>query len=209
MLAFVVYSAYLARFLMIWLPWCGEAILARDKKNEHRTEQFTKWIYAHRLLPAWKALTFPARDAYFHLAVRCMAETADKNGKVRNNNGEVFRSLRELSEDMGCTTKTAGAALADLQAKGWIVCTDPWVRGMDGKGRAAKFRLTMMSSKERPPTVEPKHWEPGHDYPVTVYRSYMPKPRKQRAANLSKKQNPPPHSGTVVYPNGAHLRVAT
>ncbi|WP_417240594.1 helix-turn-helix domain-containing protein [Celeribacter halophilus] len=182
--------------------------MGRDKRNEARQPQFAKWIKAHRMLPAWKALTFPARDAYFHLAVRCMAETAVKNGKVRNNNGEVFRSLRDLAEDMGCTVKTAGAALADLQAKGWIVCTNPWVRGVDGKGKAAHFRLTMMPTEKRPPTAEPKHWEPAHDYPVTVYRGYLPKPRNQRTANLSRKQNPPPDSGTVVYPNGAQLRVA-
>jgi hypothetical protein len=49
--------------------------MGRDRKNEKRQQQFTKWIHAHRLLPAWQALTFPARDAYFHLQVRCFADT--------------------------------------------------------------------------------------------------------------------------------------
>lgn len=180
--------------------------MGRDKRNEARTEQFAKWVLAHRLLPAWKALTFPARDAYFHLAVRCMAETAEKGGKVQNNNGQVYRSLRDLAADMGCSIKTAGAALADLQSKGWIVCTDLWTRGMEGKGRTAKFRLTMMPMPNLPATREAVAWEPGQDFPVLVYRSYAPKPRCEKAANLGEKQNPPPHSGTVLYPNRAQLK---
>ncbi|MDE3240720.1 MAG: hypothetical protein KGN33_17310 [Paracoccaceae bacterium] len=180
--------------------------MGRDRKNEQSTERYAKWIYDHRLLPAWKALTFPARDAYFHLAVRCFAETAAKNGKARNNNGEIFRSLRDLSKDLGCTVKTAGAALADLQAKGWIVCTDEWVRGIDGMGKTAKFRLTMMPTEKREATREPTLWKIGHDYPVTVYQGYRPVPRKMRAGNLAQKQNPPPRSGTVVCPNGPQLR---
>jgi hypothetical protein len=133
--------------------------MGRHKRNEQRTEQFTKWVLNHRLLPAWKALSFPARDAYFHLAVRCLAETAEKKGSVPNNNGAIFRSLRDLASDMGCSVKTAAAALADLQAKGWIVCTDPWVRGVEGKGKTAKFRLTMMPTAKQAATQEPKHWQ--------------------------------------------------
>jgi hypothetical protein len=182
--------------------------MGRDKRNEAKTDQYAKWVLPHRLLPSWKALTFPARDAYFHLAVRCLAETAEKSGKVTNNNGQIYRSLRDLSADMGCSIKTTGAALADLQAKGWIVCTDLWTRGMEGKGKTAKFRLTMMPMSNLPATREAVAWEPGQDYPVLVYRNYLPKPRRKKAANLSGKQNPPPHSGTVVYPNRAQLKVA-
>lgn len=181
--------------------------MGRDKKNETKTEQFARWIYPHRLLPAWQNLCFPARDAYFHLEVRCFAETAERTGRARNNNGEVFRSLRDLAKDMGCTVKTAGAALADLQAKGWIVCTSGWERGLDGKGKTATFRLTMMPMPGRAATKEPDRWKLGHDYPVVVYASYLPKPRRQRVANLRKKQKPPPVSGTVVRPKEPQLRV--
>lgn len=175
--------------------------MGRDKRNEKREPQFTRWFKWERDLPAWKALSYPARDAYFHLRVRCFAEAKS----ARNNNGEVYRSLRDLADDMGGSVKTAGAALADLQAKGWIVCTSGWERGTDGSGKTATFRLTMLATDKRAPTKEPELWEPGHDYPVTVYRSYLPKPRASRKANL-KKQNPPPHSGTPPCPIRAQLR---
>lgn len=175
--------------------------MGRDRRNESSQQQWTKWIKAHHSLPAWKALSFPAREAYFHLRVLCFAESKS----ARNNNGEIYRSLRRLAADMGCSAKTAGAALADLQAKGWISCTQKWERGTEGAGKAAHFRLTMLPTAKRPPTKEPELWEPGHDYPVPVYRAYLPK-ATSRIANL-KKQKPPHRSDTPSRPNGAHLKV--
>ncbi|MGK7652420.1 hypothetical protein ACSQ76_08395 [Roseovarius sp. B08] len=177
--------------------------MGRDKRNERSELQWTKWIKAHRLLPAWRALSFPAREAYFHLQVRCYADS--KNAV--NNNGEIYRSLRKLADDMGCAQKTAGTALADLQAKGWIVCTQAWERGTSGSGKAAHFRLTMLPTAKRPATKEPELWKQGHDYPVTVYRAYLPK-TYNRAGNL-KKQNPPHHSGAPLHPTRAQLKVVS
>lgn len=185
--------------------------MGRDRRNEKRVDRFTPWVLAHRQLPAWKALSFPARDAYFHLQIRCMAESAQlsKYKKLANNNGEIFRSPRDLARDMGASFKTAAAALADLQAKGWIVCTNPWERGLDGCGKTATFRLTMLpmgqGSTFQAATGEPKYWTEGNDFPVPVYATYLPKPRKGRAKNI----NHPPiraHSGGEVRPNRAQLR---
>ena len=173
--------------------------MGRDKRNEKRVDQFTKWVLAHRLMPAWKALNFPAREAYFHLQVRCMAETAERKGNVENNNGEVFRSPRSLASDMGCNVKTAMAALADLQAKGWIVCTREWERGYDGKGRTALFRLTMLPTAKNAATREPDKWSEGNDYPVLVYAPY--------ARQVRKKSEPTPANWcTSAPPNGALTR---
>ncbi|MGC1495332.1 MAG: helix-turn-helix domain-containing protein [Sulfitobacter sp.] len=162
--------------------------MGRDKKNEQRQEQWTKWIKAHRDLPAWKALSFPARETYFHLQVRCFAETAQKKLKVRNNNGSVFRSPRDLARDMGCSPKTAMAALADLQAKGWIVATEIGHAGVEGKGKTSQFRLTMMDMGSGPSrkvaTKDPERWLEGHDCEVLIHKSYLPKPRKGRAKNF-------------------------
>ncbi len=170
--------------------------MGRSKNNEKHVEQFTKWVLAHRLMPAWQALGFPAREAYFHLQVRCFADTAVRKGNVANNNGQIFRSPRSLAKDMGCNVKTAMTALADLQAKGWIVCTKEWERGYDGKGRTALFRLTMMPTTKKPATCEPAAWEQGKDYAIKVYASYAPKERQ--------KQNPPPKTGALVSQSTVH-----
>lgn len=115
-----------------------------------------------------------------------------KRREIKNNNGAVYASPRELAEETGGNVKTMMKALADLQAKGWIVCTKLWERGYDGRGRTALFRLTMLPMGEAapfsPPTREPEKWSEGNDYPVKVYPSHTPR----------KKQNPPPPAGALV-----------
>lgn len=176
--------------------------MGRDKRNERSEQQFTKWVKAHRALPAWKALGFPAREVYFHLQIRCFAETSLKNSRVANNNGDVFRSPRALAEDIGCNPKTVMSALADLQAKGWIVCTQLGSLGIDGKGETAKFRLTMFPTANGrsivPATREPTSW--SEDYPILAYAPYKPKGRKGQKGNL-KKQNPAPECGAGLSQN--------
>ncbi|SHK55092.1 hypothetical protein SAMN05444000_13813 [Shimia gijangensis] len=175
--------------------------MGRNKRNEARQEQFTKWVRAHRALPAWKALGFPARDAYFNLQIRCFAETAQKNPKVENNNGKIFRSPRKLAEDMGCNVKTAMSALADLQAKGWIVSTYLGCLGTDGRGETAHFRLTMLPTGAgrtfKSATKEAEKWK--EDYPILVYGNHK-RGRKSGDASRFKKQNPAPLCGAGLHP---------
>lgn len=165
--------------------------MGRDKQNENRDGQWTKWIKSHSELEAWKALSFAARDAYLNLRVRCFAETAQKRPKVANNNGRVFRSPRDLAKDMGCSPKTAMAALADLQAKGWVIATEVGHLGVGGKGKTCQFRLTMLpmgsGQNYKAPTCEPKRWSTGNDFDILCYSGYLPKPRNGRAANFKTK----------------------
>ena len=176
--------------------------MGRDRRNEKRTEQFTRWIRNEKELPAWKALTFPAREAYNHLRIRCMAETAQKNKNVRNNNGEIFRSPRDLANDMGCTPKTAMAALADLQAKGWIVCTKLGSKGLSGNAKTSTYRLSMLPMADALATKEPLRWVEGSDYPVIAHASSKPKPKSGRINNLEKSKTLRPIRSHACDPFG-------
>lgn len=141
--------------------------MGRDKKNEARTGQFTKWIRSEVGLDAWKALSPSAQAAYPHVRVRCFAEAKDLR---KNNNGRVILSTRTLAKEMGCVPKTAASALADLQAKGWIVCTNRAYLGLEGKGVSPEWRLTMLETEDRgkrvAPTYDPKRWQKGQDFEV-------------------------------------------
>ena len=148
--------------------------MGRDPKNEKGEASFTFWHVKERELPAWKALGWPARTIYFHLRRRCFTETARKKASVKNNNGEVFASPRTLADETGGNVKTMMAALADLQAKGWIVCTKQWERGYDGRGRTALFRFTMLETDKAMATRDPERWTPDNDFPVEVYASHKP-----------------------------------
>ena len=147
--------------------------MGRDKRNENRSDQFTKWIRSETRLPAWRALSSSAKAAYMHFKVRCRTE--GKNLKF-NNNGRVALSARVLASEMGCTPRTAMSAMADLQAKGWVICTKLHQLGTEGKGRAPEWRLTMLPCEEKgkgtvQPTTEPKQWAKGKDYAVIEYKS--------------------------------------
>lgn len=170
--------------------------MGRDKRNEQRTEQFAKWVKHEAEREAWKALSFPARDAYMHLKVRCFAEGSKKWKKrlFSNNNGKVGMSPRNLAELMGCSEKTAARSLADLQAKGWIICTNLGYLGLEGKGVQSSWRLTMLNTSDCCiPSSEPREWSEGNNYDVIIYSGSVPKPRKGRAKNFTKNENPPPN----------------
>ena len=165
--------------------------MGRDKKNEKGNEQFTRWIASEKKLPSWKALSFSAREAYHQLRIRCFAEAK----KVNNNNGKIFRSPRKLAEDMGCSPRVAMKSLADLEAKGWIVCTKLHELGCHGQGKTALFRLTMLPTGDsRKPilaTREPENWKEGSDYQVIAYPKYKPTGYSGQSRNFKNKSPHP------------------
>ncbi|MXQ08040.1 hypothetical protein GQ651_09310 [Alphaproteobacteria bacterium GH1-50] len=165
---------------------------------------FAKYERSEVQLSAWKALTPAAREVYMRLKLRCFAE-----GKRLNNNGSVFRSPRDLAKDTGLSVKSVSAGLADLQAKGWIIATGAWSLGLDGKGRTATWRLTMLASGAKPPfkppTREPERWSEGYDFPVPVYGSYRPKPRKARIKNVTPNPNRAHHRAPIGRTHEAEL----
>jgi len=166
--------------------------MGRDKRNEKRErERFTSWIASEKCLPSWKALSFSSREAYHHLRIRCFAETK----KLNNNNGEIFRSPRKLAEDMGCSAKVAMKSLADLEAKGWIVCTKLHELGCHGQGKTALFRLTMLptgdAKKPVQATREPVRWTEGSDYEVIAYPKHKPKGYIGQSRNFKNKSPHP------------------
>lgn len=163
--------------------------MGRDKRNEKCQYQHVRLEYREEDLPAWIAMGPWARLAYLRLKRRLYV-----NGKFGNNNGSIYISTREMAEKLGCDRKTASAAMAELQAKGWIVCTKPWALGIEGKGKSASFKLTMFDTGDgttrKPATKEPQRWAEGRDYPVIVYATHLPRASR-------KKQNPRPVDGPV------------
>lgn len=163
--------------------------MGRDRRNEKREYQHVRLEYREEDLPACIAMGPWARLAYLRLKRRLYV-----NGKFGNNNGSLCISTREMAEQLGCDRKTASAAMAELQAKGWIVCTKPWVLGIEGKGKSASFKLTMFDTGDgtirKTATKEPQRWAEGRDYPVIVYATHLPRASR-------KKQNPRPVAGPV------------
>jgi hypothetical protein len=90
----------------------------------------------HEILDAlaWKVASFGARLLYIALHRRLIYKD--------NNNGKIFLSTREAAEEIGTRQKSIGILYRELEHYGFIVMTSAGHLGVEGKGRAARWRLT-------------------------------------------------------------------
>ncbi|WP_192931301.1 helix-turn-helix domain-containing protein [Gemmobacter serpentinus] len=119
--------------------------------------------------PAWLSLTTKAKALYPLLVGR--------SGKHREKNGAFFLSVREAAEYLNLDKNTAGKAMQELQAKGFLIAEKVGVLGVEGVGRATVWRLTEFASgKGKPATREFDRWSEGNDFLVQMGRGAGKKP---------------------------------
>jgi hypothetical protein len=136
--------------------------MGRDKRNEARTDHFTKMVRHFMESPAWRALSPSAQALYVWVKL-------EWHGPKANNNGKLRLSTRQAADRMGCTAHTAGRAFLDLQAKGFIVATEIASLGVKGKGKSTAYEVTELPL----PGLPGEHgrrlylsWAEGRDFPV-------------------------------------------
>jgi hypothetical protein len=106
-------------------------------KNRERGRISGQWAASrYEVLdsPAWKAMSFGARALYIAL-VRELSYS-------RLNNGNVFLSTRDAAEQLGTRQVNIGPWYQELEHYGFVVMTSPSCLGVEGRGRAARWRLT-------------------------------------------------------------------
>ena len=131
-------------------------------KGHSKHEHYTKCYHWVMKTDAWKALSPTAQALYPWLKLEWKG---DKKG--RNNNGEIFLSVRQAAAKMGVSKDTAARAFQDLQAKGFILPTRLGELGVAGKAKCPLWELTELPRKnERRPSALFVHWRLGNDYPV-------------------------------------------
>src|SRR5262245_58723018 len=99
---------------------------------------------------AWRALTPTARLLYIALKRRLKYE--------KNNNGKIYLSYRSAARELGTSKTRIARWYSELQFYSFIVMTDPGGLGVDGKGRAAKWRLTEWECDGKPATRDFLKW---------------------------------------------------
>lgn len=77
-----------------------------------------------------------------------------------SNNGRIYLPTREAATMLFVTRNTVSGYLKELEEAGFIVATKPAQLGVDGKGRAAEWRLTHLSCDSRPPTADYRNSKP-------------------------------------------------
>ena len=144
--------------------------MGRDRKNEQRTEQFTKMIRNTMEAPAWRALSTTAQALYPWLKL-------EWKGPQANNNGQISLPVREAAARLGCNPKTAGKAFQDLQAKGFIILTEFGRMGVEGKGTPPTYEITELATRGGDHPAGRKlylHWKEDHDFPVREHTPSNP-----------------------------------
>ena len=133
------------------------AMSSRMKRNRRKTraEHWTKMLRLTMEEPAWQALSTTAQALYPWLKF-------EWHGPKANNNGKIRLSLRQAAEKMGIKNlDTVGRAFHDLQAKGFIVQTEPAQLGFEGAACGPAYEITELRS-------------PAHDRERKLYRDWRP-----------------------------------
>ena len=148
-----------------------------DKNRDIKLRgQFIPAFVETRRTPAWKAMSMGARELYMTLRGHHFVG-------LKNNNGRIFLSERDAMEEMGATNrKSIRRWFRELEHFGFIVKTAEHHLGVDGKGKAAQWRLTeletpLADSKEA--TLDYKKWNGTPFNGNQAWRGRGQKPKKQ------------------------------
>lgn len=141
--------------------------MGRDKRNENRTEHYTKLVRNLMDTPAWRGLSSTAQALYPWIRLEWRGATANNNGKLR-------LSVRQAAKCMGVSVNTAARAFHDLQAKGFIHVTEPARLGMSGEAKSPAYELTEIGYPKSRRDDDQKlggrklyhDWRLGSDFPV-------------------------------------------
>ena len=99
---------------------------------------------------AWKTMSHGARSLYVSLKWRYNQNT--------HNNGRLYLPQRIAANEIGSDTNQVTRWFRELQHYGFIVMTDPGCLGVDGKGRAPRWRLTEIGYMKEAPTRDFIRW---------------------------------------------------
>jgi hypothetical protein len=99
----------------------------------------TVWLrYETLRSPAYKQLSFGARALFTAVRMRMF-----------NNNGRVYLSQRDAEKELGrCTRNDIANWYRELQHYGFIVQTAGASLGIDGKGKATRWRITDLPARD-------------------------------------------------------------
>lgn len=177
----------------------------RRRDELKRKNKLPPFIPVHKetlRTPAWKALTMGARMLYVHLRGRHFIG-------LSNNNGRIFLSERDALEELGATNRESIRRwFRELEHFGFIIKTAEHHLGVEGKGKAAQWRLTELEAPladPKEPTCDYKKWDgtPFNGNQAWYGRGQKPKkqnPGRETTSRVDAKQRPildakqrPPH----------------
>jgi hypothetical protein len=120
-------------------------------KNQNRLPPFVPLLNDTLDSPAWKALSHGAKVLYIALKRRYSVRS--------HNNGWIYLSQRTAAQELGSHHNEIARWYRELQHYGFIVMTAPASLGVEGKGKAPRWRLTELGCAQNFPTRDFKNWD--------------------------------------------------
>jgi hypothetical protein len=120
-------------------------------KTKNRLPPFVPLLIDTLDSPAWKALSHGAKVLYIALRRRYSITS--------HNNGRIYLSQRMAARELGSHHNEIARWYRELQHYGFIVMTAPAYLGVEGKGKAPRWRLTELGCMGNYPTRDFEHWD--------------------------------------------------
>lgn len=152
------------------------------KKSKHKNKiggPFVPLLTDMLEAPATRALSHGAFRLYVALKRQCNPELADRR------NGRVYLSQRRAREEIGSKRERISRWYRELQFYGFIVMTAPGNLGLEGRGKAARWRLTELGFMNEPPTKDYLKWRGPKFRDLKIQN-----PGPQKGATLDPKRGP-------------------
>ena len=132
------------------------------RRDKGRLPPFVPLLKDTMASPAWRAMSPSARCIYIALKQRYSSNF--------KNNGRLYLSVRQAAKEVGVNKDTAARAFREIEHYGFGVITSGACLGVDGKGKAAHWRLTEVGYMTEPPTRDFLSWD-GTPFPTSKNKS--------------------------------------
>jgi hypothetical protein len=125
--------------------------MSRRDKDKGRLPPFVPYLKETMREPVWRVMSLGARMLYLHLKARYNLQS--------HNNGKIYLPTRIAAKELGSGLSQIGRWFRELQHYGFIVMMEGSCLGVDGKGRAPRWRLTELGYMKDLPTRDYSRWD--------------------------------------------------
>jgi hypothetical protein len=125
--------------------------VSRNNKDKGRLAPFVPYLKETMQHPTWRVMSLGARLLYLHIKARYNQNS--------HNNGKLYLPTRTAAKEIATSPNQIGRWFRELQHYGWIIMMQPGSLGVEGKGRAPRWRLTELGYMNEPPTRDYARWQ--------------------------------------------------
>jgi hypothetical protein len=157
----------------------------KPRRDKGRLAPFVPLLKETMATPAWRAMSPNARMLYIALKQRYSTNL--------KNNGRLYLSARVAANEVGLGKNIMARCFRELQHYGFIVQTAGGCLGVDGKGKAPRWRLPELGYMTDPPTRDFMRWNGELFHEQKSPEHYKRQERRLAnlaAARLAKKTEP-------------------